>query len=259
MPSPAEWKDAWAELSEVCSLVKIGRMTEKKAGSGGEKKAGANRIRKRRRKQLLVMAEVTRRRIRKALMRATSITLALDESKYRKIVRFRCDVPSRCRDRSRWRGASGFSYSGVLGLLDCSKKHASDFEEDHAVTAVAHLDSFLTKFCTPLGPTPAQGRWGGRRGARPSTCDTDLKAHVMKTVRCIARPVEKEPRLPQPCLCSLCLRSLWRAFCSCIHFAFCCSLWRAFCSCIHPAFCCSIWRAFCSCIHSAFCCSLWRA
>ena len=48
VPSPAEWKDAWAELSEVCSLVKIGRMTEKKAGSGGEKKAGANRIRKRR-------------------------------------------------------------------------------------------------------------------------------------------------------------------------------------------------------------------
>ena len=36
VPSPAEWKDAWAELSEVCSLVKIGRMTEKKAGSGGQ-------------------------------------------------------------------------------------------------------------------------------------------------------------------------------------------------------------------------------
>ena len=106
--------------------------------------------------------------------------------RYRKIARFRCDVPSRRRDRSRWRGASGFSYSGVLGLLDCSKKHASEFEEDHAVTAVAHLDSFLTKFCTPLGPTPAQGRWGGRRGARPSTCDTVLKAHVMETVRCIS-------------------------------------------------------------------------
>ena len=161
-PSQAEWKDAWAELSEAVSMRKIGRMmTEKKArtsGGGGGGVCAANRIRKRRRKQLLVMAEVTRRRIRKALSRATSISLALDESKYRKIVRFRCDVPSRRRDRSRWRGASGFSYSGVLGLLDCSKKHASDFEEDHAVTAVAHLDSFLTKCCTPLGPTPAQGR-----------------------------------------------------------------------------------------------------
>ena len=138
------------------------------------------------------MAEVARRRIRKALSRATSISLALDESKYRKIVRFRCDVPSRCRDRSRWRGASGFSYSGVLGLLDCSKKHASDFEEDHAVTAVAHLDSFLTFFCTPLGPE-RDGR--GRRGAPPSTCDRDLKAHVMKTVRSVAADgVSKERR-----------------------------------------------------------------
>ena len=187
VPSPAEWKDAWAELSEAVSLRKIGRVTEKKkAGTydgGGGGVCGANRIRKRRRKQLLVMAEVTRRRIRKALLQATSITLALDESKYRKIVRFRCDVPSRCRDRSRWRGASGFSYSGVLGLLDCSKKHASDFEEDHAVTAVANLDSFLTKFSTPLGPTRTPA---GQRRARPSTCDTDLKAHVMQTVKCLS-------------------------------------------------------------------------
>ena len=153
VPSPAEWKDAWAELSEAVSMRKIGRMTEKKArtsGGGGGGVCAANRIRKRRRKQLLVMAEVTRRRIRKALWRATSISLALDESKYRKIVRFRCDVPSRCRDRSRWRGASGFSYSGVLGLLDCSKKHASDFEEDHAVTAVAHLDSSVSYTHLPL-------------------------------------------------------------------------------------------------------------
>ena len=85
MPSPAEWKDAWAELSELCSLRKIGRVTEKKAGTASGV-GGMNRIRKRRRKQLAVMAEVTRRRIREALWRATSITLALDESKYRKIV-----------------------------------------------------------------------------------------------------------------------------------------------------------------------------
>jgi hypothetical protein len=189
VPSPAEWKDAWAEVSEAVSLRKIGRMTEKKAGTsggGGGGVYGANRVRKRRRKQLRVMAEVLRRRIRKSLSRATSISLALDECKYRKIIRFRCDVPTRRRERSHWRGASGYSYSGVLGLLDCSKKHASNFEEDHAVTAVANLDSFLTTFCTPLGPKPAQGRWGGRRVAQPLACDTDLKAHVMKTVRCLA-------------------------------------------------------------------------
>ena len=190
VPSPAEWKTAWAELSETLSLRKMGRVGEKKATTSGSVgvgvRAGANRIRKRRRRQLLVMAEVTRRRIREALKRATSTSLALDESKYRKIVRFRNDVPTRRRERSRWHGASGYSYSGVLGLLDCTKKSASDFEEDHAVTAVAQLDSFITRFCSPLGPTPAHNRYGGRRGARRTACDMALKTHVMKTVRCIA-------------------------------------------------------------------------
>ena len=68
----------------------------------------------------------------------------------------------------------------MLGILDCSKKHASDFEEDHAVTAVKQLDSFLTKFCTPLG------RIQGRRGVQPLACDLALKAHVMKTVNCLS-------------------------------------------------------------------------
>ena len=34
-PSPAEWKDAWAELSETTSLRKMGRVAEKKAGTSG--------------------------------------------------------------------------------------------------------------------------------------------------------------------------------------------------------------------------------
>ena len=87
-----------------------------------------------------------RRKIRKVLLHATSISLALDECKYRKVVRFRADLPDRKRRGagSLWRlvGASGFCLSGVLGLLDCSKKHASDFEEDHAVTAVKQLSDF---------------------------------------------------------------------------------------------------------------------
>ena len=72
--------------------------------------------------------------------------------------------------------ASGFCVSGVLGLLDCSKKHASCFEDDHAVTAVRQLDEFLTRFCSPLGKIV------GRRGAQPLACDAELKAHVLKTV-----------------------------------------------------------------------------
>jgi len=108
----------------------------------------------------------------------------MDECKYRKIIRYRADVPSgnQAEPGSTWRhvGASGFSHSGVLGILDCSKKHASDFEEDHAVTAVKQIDAFLTTFCTPLG------RIQGRRGVQPLACDLALKAHVMKTVNCLS-------------------------------------------------------------------------
>ena len=180
VPSPAEWKDAFAVLSENLALRKIGRIDEKRTGAS----AVENRKRKRYRQQLRVMAEATRRKIRRVLFRATSITLALDECKYRKIVRFRVDLPSRKSSEpgTLWRhvGASGFSYSGVLGLLDCSKKHASDFEEDHAVTAVKQLDAFLTKFCSPLG------RVRGRRGVQRLECDQYLKAHVLKTVKVLS-------------------------------------------------------------------------
>ena len=77
------------------------------------------------------MAEVLRKKIRKVLGQATAICLSLDECKYRKVVRFRADLPSvYCAQQgSQWRvGASGFSQAGVLGLLDCSKTELSDFE-----------------------------------------------------------------------------------------------------------------------------------
>jgi len=102
--------------------------------------------RKRYRRQQLVMAEVLRNKIRKVLGQATSICLSLDECTHRKIIRFRAGLPSAdgAQAGARWRqvGASGFSLSGVLGILDCSKKHVSDFEEDHAVTAVKNWMSF---------------------------------------------------------------------------------------------------------------------
>ena len=71
------------------------------------------------------------------LWEATSISLAIDESKYSKIVSFRADLPSASSARlgpgSQWRqvGAAGFSQSGVLGVIDCSKKHATDFEDGY--------------------------------------------------------------------------------------------------------------------------------
>jgi hypothetical protein len=68
----------------------------------------------------------------------------------------------------------------VFGFLDCSKKHVSDFEEDHAVTAVKQLDSFLTKFCTPLG------RIQKRRGVQPLTYVHALKTIVIKRMKYVS-------------------------------------------------------------------------
>ena len=161
-------------------------LEKRRHGCAPASELSRNRARKRLRKVLVVMAEALRRRIRRVLWEATSISLAIDESKYSKIVRFRADLPSASSARlgpsSQWHqvGAAGFSQSGVLGVIDCSKKHATDFEEDHAVTAVKQMDSFLTAFCTPLG------RVRKRRGVQPLACDEGLKSHVLKTVRILA-------------------------------------------------------------------------
>ena len=178
VPSAAEWSDGWSVLSENLSLRKGGRMFEKKHGL-----RAANKKRKLYRKQLVVMAELLRNDIRKTLSQATFISLSLDECKYRKILRFRADKSCRSNSLcSLWRNvcASGFSQSGVLGSLDCSKKHASDFEDDHAVTAVKQLDDFLTKFCTPRGRRP------GQRRIQFLDCDLELKAHILKSVTCVS-------------------------------------------------------------------------
>ena len=179
VPSMAEWREAWAVLSETLSLRKAGRLRAKEhPDTHTEAKK-----RKRYRQQQRVMAEVLRKKIRKVLGQATAICLSLDECKHRKIIRFRADLPSAycAQPGSHWRaGASGFSQAGVLGLLDCAKKHVSDFEEDHAVMAVRKLEGFLTEFCTPLG------RRRGSRKLQPLACDEALKRHILQTVLCVA-------------------------------------------------------------------------
>ena len=130
-------------FSETMSLRQEAHLHDKKHSASGDTLINGRRLRHR--MQLKVMAEVIRVNIRRVLSEATHISLALDEAQYLKIVRFRADVPSQQRDcaSSGGRlGASGFSVSGILGMLDCSKKHAADFEADHAVTAVKQLDSF---------------------------------------------------------------------------------------------------------------------
>eukprot|EP00959_Pyramimonas_sp_CCMP1952_P438512 9180440-Pyramimonas_sp.AAC.1 len=78
-------------LSETSSLRKRARAQRKQFSADDPTE---ERTRKRRRKQLCVMAEELRVETREVLRRAASISLSLDESKYRKIVRYRADVPA---------------------------------------------------------------------------------------------------------------------------------------------------------------------
>ena len=180
VPSASEWMDAWAVLSENTSLRGQGRVDEKRSSATGE--CSQHKRRKRLRNQMQIMAEVIRCNIRSTLSKATSISLSIDEAQYRKIVRFRADLPEPL-ERDCFYGhlsAASHCISGVLGIPDCSKKHACDFEEDHAVTAVKQLEGFLTRFCSPLGPS------SGRRAPQSLACDTMLKADIIKKVTCFA-------------------------------------------------------------------------
>ena len=79
VPSALEWRDAWATFSECLSLRKEARICAKRV-----ELCNMNRRRKRHRQQLVVMAEVLRNHARHALSEATSISLSLDECKYKK-------------------------------------------------------------------------------------------------------------------------------------------------------------------------------
>ena len=65
--------------------------------------------------------------------------------------------------------------TGMLGIVDCSTKDPSDFEEYHAVTAVKKLEDLFTRFCTRLG-----------RGGKPGVLDQRRKDLIMKRIRCIS-------------------------------------------------------------------------
>ena len=143
VPQVDNWVDAWAESTEQVSFRKQARIWSKKEC------ARARNLRQIRRKQLEIIAEVRRQDIREQLRRATDIGLSMDERRYLKVVRYRCDAPTK-----------PFVHRGVLGVLSLEKSALGDFEEDHAVIAVRKMDLFLTKFCTPPHPSPPNvGRW----------------------------------------------------------------------------------------------------
>jgi hypothetical protein len=167
VPPVSHWQDCWAHSTERISLFKQSRLQEKQ---GRAKRTIRNR--KQSRKLVLIMAAVRRIMIRKNIEEAQSITLGLDESKTRKIIRIRGDAPQH-----------PFVFDAVLGIVSKSyeaEDTASSLREDHAQHASKELEGFLKRFFTPLA-TKKRGR-AAREQPAASFCAEEL-ARFRKKVR----------------------------------------------------------------------------
>ena len=89
MPQVDDWVDAWAESTEQVSFRNQARIRVKKGC------VRARNLRQTRRKQRNIISEVRRQDIREQLRPATCIGLSMDEGRYLKIVRYRCDAPTK--------------------------------------------------------------------------------------------------------------------------------------------------------------------
>ena len=136
VPQGQDWLDAWAESTEQVAFHKQARLVGKKMLS----RIQVN-LRRIRREQVRIMAEARREVLRRQFGEAQFISVSMDDRKYQKIVRFRCDAPSK-----------PFVRRGILGVMALEKSAVGDFEEDHALIAVRKMDVLLNKFCTPLSP-----------------------------------------------------------------------------------------------------------
>jgi hypothetical protein len=117
-------------------------------------------VRKVRKKQVGIMAEVVQMKWQRALHQATFCSLSMDGSNGQKVVRFRCDLPD-----------APWVLRGILGVLDeVIIEKLDDADQDCALTTTLKLDLVITQFCTPLGEPVNQ----------------DLKDHLLNIIRVVA-------------------------------------------------------------------------
>ena len=158
VPQPDDWVKAWAECTEKIAFRKQERLEGKREGES------LPNFRRLRRKQIRIMAEARRMDIRQELSEATAITLAMDDRKYQKLIRYRCDAPN-----------EPFVRRGILCVMGLGKSAVGDFEEDHALVAVRKLERALNTFSVP----------NKKRGEQEQVLFA-LKEHIRKTVKVFA-------------------------------------------------------------------------
>ena len=197
VPKPRDWMDCFVETTNQMSWrkqakVRIAKEATKRdveplakqregqplaASPEGQPLAAPretlDNLRKRRRKQTRFIAEVVRRKHRRALRGAHFCTLALDDAQGRKLVHFRCDYHQK-----------PWFYQGTLGVYKSTPKTQEEGEGDHAAKGMKRLDEFLTKFCTPL--RKGQPLAAPPQGQPLAACDQELKDHILKITSTIS-------------------------------------------------------------------------
>ena len=132
VPSPQDWRDAWADVISCVSIRKQCRLANMKQRGRISRQA--------RKKMTLIMGEDARQKCRKRLAQATSVTVALDDCGGRKVLRFRCDTPG-----------PPYRYDGLIGVL--SRTYSmEELRTDHAEHCLKLVDKKVKSFWTPLAP-----------------------------------------------------------------------------------------------------------
>lgn len=159
VPQVQDWVECWAESTERISMRKQSRLQQKKLQI-----RRTIRTKHQNRKLVLVMASVKRMEIRRKLEEAQSISLGLDESNTRKVIRVRGDALKK-----------PFTFEAVLGIVAKSYDKgdiAKSLREDHAQHTSKELVEFFQRFFTPLA-TRKRGR-GARGQPAASFCAEEL-------------------------------------------------------------------------------------
>ena len=178
VPQGQDWLDGWDETTEQVAFHKQARLKDKKANHK------LNNLRRVRRKQVRVMAQTRREDVRKWLGQAQFISLSMDDRQYQKIIRFRCDAPTK-----------PFVHRGILGVLSLEESAVGDFEEDHALRGVRNMD-ILEQVLHAVEPTgSAVGDEfeieGPHTESHTSVCRGRSKQRTASSAPCRANAVPK--------------------------------------------------------------------
>ena len=128
--------DALADATTTLSYRKQVTLEQKKFSVGRV----ANCERRQRAKQVCIMAEWCRQNHRKRIREATSITLAFDEAKRRRLVRFRCDTPR-----------APYTAPGILGIVSGHFRSIDEVTDDYATAAGGAVPLILHFFFNATG------------------------------------------------------------------------------------------------------------